>query len=155
MKLWTQLSREKQGNVMIHREHQHTDGKSFHSLPKPASSLCWKTKDKKSDEHSYITLQLKQTAVFPVTQTTLFSSSSSHHYLHPRGGLGGGEKRFLLQVEWSAETASAFLIRCWRYPIRGTEWCQRDSCPTQGSLAHEPPARSWLAQDHWWGWSAS
>lgn len=94
-----------------------------------------KPKGKKSEDDSYITLQPKQTAVFPVTQPALFSSS--HHYLHPRGGLGGGEKRFLLQVGRSAETASAFLISRWEYPIRGTERCQRDSCPTQGSLAHQ------------------
>lgn len=67
-----------------------------------------------------------------------------------RGGLGGGEKRFLLRVERSAETASAFLISLWEYPIRGTEWCQRDSCPRQGSLALQPPLlRSRLPQDHW------
>lgn len=32
--------------------------------------------------------------ISPVTQAALFSSSSSHHYLHARGGLGGGEWDF-------------------------------------------------------------
>lgn len=104
--------------------------------------MCRKTKGKKSEDDSYITLQLNQTAGFPVTRTALFSSSSSHHYLHPRGGLGGGDKRFLLQVARITEAASAFVISGWEYPIRGPAAWQRDSCPRQGSPTRQLPARS-------------